>query len=189
MQHAGDFSDQELARLDVPDSASTADVLLSDANRDIANRFIGSYPETQVAALADDEGRLNKRGLDAMREALFANVYSRVPGGKELSKELQENVDEDLQRVGQALQTSLPAVARSEALVRSGKRKDDYSIAGDIVAAVQTLRSLKRRQMPVENYLRSYTIDDEGLTPSQKRLLLYLAQNSQSPRKVSDFLT
>ena len=189
MQHADAFSDQELSRLDVPESASTADVLLSDLNRDIANRFIGSYPETQVAALADDEGRLNKRGVDAMREALFANVYSGVPGGKELSKELQENVDEDLQRLGQALQMSLPAVARSEALVRSGKRKDDYAIAGDIAAAVQTLRSLKRRQMPVENYLRSYTIDDEGLTPSQKRLLLYLAQNSQSPRKVSDFLT
>ena len=189
MQHADAFSDQELAKIDIQDGSTTNLTLMNNSNREIANRFLGSYGENEVAALADDEGFLNKRGVDAMRESLFANVYSRVPGGKELSKELQENVDEDLQRLGQALQASLPAVARSEALVRLGQRKDDYSIAGDIVAAVQTLRSLKRRQMPVENYLRSYTIDDEGLSPTQKRLLLYLAQNAQSPRKVSDFLT
>lgn len=188
MDHARSFNDQELARLDIPNSASPSEVLLSEANRDIANRFIGSFSENQVAQLADDKGNLNKQGLDAMRASLFSRVYGNVRGGKQLTQELQENVDEDMQRIGQALQTSLPAVAKSAALVRSGQRKPQYSIAEDVAVAVQTLRSLKRRKMPVENYLRSYTIDNAGLTPTQKRLLVFFDRHSNSPRVMSDFL-
>lgn len=188
MQHASAFTDQQLARLDIPDSATTDQVLTSQANATIASRYLSSYAPTELPALADSQGNLNKRGLDAMRESLFANVYGSDATGKRLSQELQENTDEDIKRVGNALVASLPAVARSEALVRTGRRKSDYSIAGDVSAAVQQLRALRRRGMSVDNYLRSYTIDDDGLTPTQKRLLVFFDRNATSPRKMSEFL-
>ena len=188
MVHARSFNDQELARMDIPDTASTAEVLLSQANKDVANRFLGSFSANQIAQLADDKGMLNKAGLDAMQASLFSRTYGSVRGGKALAQELQENVDEDLKRIGQSLEDSLPAVAKSEALVRSGQRKPQYAIAEDIAVAVQTLRKLKRQQMPVENYLRSYTIDDSGLTPTQKRLLVFFDTNRNSQRVMADFL-
>ena len=188
MSHAQAFSDQQIARLHIPESASTNDVLLSDNNRDITNGFLASYPPNERAGLADANGNLSKRGLDALRESLFARVYGNVEGGKALSQELQENVDEDILRVGNALISSLPNLARAEALVRSGQRKPEYSIAADISVAVQTLRRLKRQGVPVDHYMNSYTAMDEGMTPARKRILAYMDKNRNSGRKMTDFI-
>ena len=187
MVHKDAFSDGELAGLDIPDTATTDAVLLSSANSPIANRYLSSYAPNELAALADSKGNLNKTGLTALRESLFARVYGNSPAGATLSQELQESVDEDMRRVGQALIMSLPYMARSEALVRAGSRKPEFGIADDIAVAVQTLRGLKRRGMPVDHYLRSYSMDDAQLSPTQKRLLAHIDSNSNSPRKLANF--
>lgn len=187
-QHSDAFKDEQLARLDIPDSATLNEVLLSDANKDIPNSWLGSFEENELAGLADDKGNLNKAGLEAIRNSLFANTYSHVEGGKQLAHELQENVDEDIRRIGTALMNTLPQMARNEALVRSGARKPDYALAEDLAVAVRTLRRLKRSGMPVENYLRSYNAMSDDMTPVRKRLLVFLDKNRNSPREIGNFI-
>ena len=188
MQHADAFDANQLSRIEIPDTATTEGVLLHSANRDIADRFLRSYSPNEIAQLSDTKGNLSKSGLDALRDGLFANVYGRSDAGKNLNRELQENIDEDIVRVGNALKASLPRIARAEALVRSGKCDRDDSIAEDIAVAVQTMRRLKRQGMPVENYLRSYNAMDDNMTPDRKRLLVFLDANRNSARKMTDLL-
>ena len=188
MQHADAFNPSTLARISIPDNAATDAVLLHADNKELANQFLGSYSPNELASISDAKGNLSKGGLDAMREALFANVYGQTTAGKNLARELQENIDEDIVRVGNALTMSLPRVARAEALVRTGQRDPNDSIAEDIAVAVQTMRRLKRQGISVENYLRSYTQQNDNMTPTRKRLLTYFDQNRNSQRKMADFI-
>ena len=83
---------------------------------------------------------------------------------------------------------SLVGMGKTEALVKSGQRETDASMAGDVVAAVQKLRALRQSDMSVDNYLRSYTAFDEGMTPTRKQLLKFLSDNIRSGNKITEFL-
>ena len=188
MTHADAFRPADLLKLQTVPGRQIDQLLLSSEANDLVTNFLKSYNPNEIAALLDPKGNLNKTGLTAIRNSLFANVYGSKPGGERLAQELQENVDEDIRRVGTALMNSLVGMGKTEALVKSGQREADVSMAADVVAAVQKLRALRQANMSVDHYLRSYTAFDEGMTPMRKQLLKFLSDNIRSGKKIADFL-
>ena len=185
--HADAFADTNLVKIE-PNSGMTLDGWLqSNAGNAVAMDFLRALDQNSASSMADAQGNLSKHGLESIENSLFANVYGGYKGGDKLQQELLENTDEDIRRVGTALRDSLPGAARAEAHARSVSKDKSMSIAGDLAAAVQQLRAVRKRGMKVGDYLRSYTADQD-LTPTQKKLLAFIGENLGSGKKIREFI-
>ena len=185
--YADAFRDRNLLKIQPNDEVKLDEWLESGAGNEVAMDFLKALDLNTAGAMADARGNLSKRGLESIKNSLFSNVYGQYPGGDRLQQELNETLDEDIKRVGAALMDSLPGAAKAEAFTRSVRRDDDLSLAGDLIAAVEKLRAIRRRNIQVGDYLRQSTFDQD-LTPTQKQILSYIAENIQSGRKVRQLI-
>jgi flagellum-specific peptidoglycan hydrolase FlgJ len=188
MQDAGRLDDEHVTRLTVGDGQSIDQALLSPDNRDVVRAFVGAVPESERGALLDASGNLNAYGLERLKSALLAKTYTGEAGAR-IATAFVESTDPGVRNVENAVYASLPAVARSEALVASGERDASLSVAPDVATAIDVYARLKRAGMSVGDYLAQGALfGDRETTPVQDQILQYMNDNARSPRRIRDML-
>lgn len=187
LQDAGRITDEALATLEVGDSQSVDQALLSPSNRPLVSHFIGALAANERAALVGAAGELNTLGLQRLKAALFAKVY---PGdaGHRLTKAFVESLDPVLKNVESAMFESLPNMAKAEGLIRSGARAADLSLAEDLAKSVDMLARLKATSQVAEDFIRQASAFGRELTTEQERLLVFLEAQGRSRKVLREFL-
>ncbi len=187
LQDAGRITDEALATLEVSESQSVDQALLSATNRPLVSHFVGALAANERAALVGAAGELNTLGLQRLKGALFAKVY---PGeaGHRLTKAFVESLDPVLKNVESAMFESLPAMAKAEGLIRSGARAADLSLADDLAKSVDMLARLKSTNQVAEDFIRQASAFGRELTPEQERLLVFLEAQGRSRKVLREFM-
>jgi hypothetical protein len=180
--------DTALASLSVGTDQSIDQALKAAANQRLVRTFIASVPENERAALVDASGALSQTGIQRLKAALFAKTYTG-DSGQRLTATFFESLDPGIKRIEQGMMASLPAMARAESLIRSGYRDPGLSLADDLARVVDVMARLREQGLPITNYLSQTTLFERELTPFQERLLLYLNDISNSPKRVREFIS
>lgn len=186
-QDAGNLRDEVVTGLDVGENDTIATALRRAENRDVVRGWVATLPENERAGVIDAQGNLSAQGYERLTNALLVKTYGQGAGEK-LAQTFIESADPSLRNVQTALMASLPDVARSEALVRSGQRAGDLSIADDVAAATEMLARLRRDGIPVSEFLSQTSFVDRELTPFQEDILRFLDQNQRRPNAIRETL-
>lgn len=187
LQDAKRLSPDTLAGLDVGESQSIDQALLSASNRDIVRGIVASIPANERAGVMAADGSLSQAGLQRIKAALFASTY---PGesGQRLARVFFESPDPNIRNIQNGVMQSLPAMARAEGLIKNGERSAELSLSDDLAKAVDVFDRLKGQGMTVPEYLAQSTMFARELTPLQESLLGHLDSLSRSPRRIRDFI-
>ena len=185
---AGLIQDRLLATLQIGDSQSVDQALLSGANKPIVQAFMESVSSNERAALVEAGGTLSRTGLARLKAALFAKTY---PGaaGQRLAATFLESLDPGIKNIEAGMFASLPKMAQAESLVRSGERAAELAIGADLAQTIDVLARLKAQGIKVGDYLAQLDMFEAELNPFQKELLAQLDAINRSPKKVREFLT
>lgn len=186
---ANRLSYETVATMDILEDKSIIETLKADGNADLRRGFIGSLDQNERGQLIDSTGSMTSLGYNRLTAALISKTY-RGPAGRELAERLLESGDDDIKGIAQALFSSLPSMARAEALISRGERPRTLSIAEDVAKATTVLARLKKEPMSVDVYLRQGLLFNDELTPFQKELLKYFdsLRSSNRPNKIREFL-
>jgi hypothetical protein len=187
LQDSRRISNDALANLQVGESQSIDQALLSPANRFLVQQFVQSFPANERAGLLSSGAQLNRAGLTRLRAALFAHTYPGEAGAR-LTQTFADSLDGGVKNIENAMFASLPQMARAEGLARSGLRAADLAMAEDIAKAVDMLARLREQGTPVSEYLRQGSLFERELTPFQEQLLQHLSEASRSPKRLRELL-
>ena len=186
IQDSESITDNALASLQVGDSQTIDQALKSPSNRVIVDQFLNSVPETEQAAILDNQSNLNQIGLQRVKAAMFAKVF---PGasGQRLTSAFFESIDPGVKTIENSIFDSLPKIAKAEGLARSGQRADDLAIGEDLAKAIDILARLKQQGMSVSDFLSQTGFLEKELTPDQEKILAYLDEVSRSRKRQREF--
>lgn len=184
------ISDQMVEGLQVGPEQTIEEALKAAANRQFVRDFLATIPANDLADLVTESGELNKDGLARMRAALFARTF---PGesGQKLANTFLESIDSSVKRVEQAVFASLPQLAKSEALIRTGQRAADLSIGEDLATALDVLARMRQDGVKLDEFLgttKQGAMFAHGLTDFQVTLLTHLDALSASTAKTRELL-
>lgn len=186
-QDAGNLSDDLVSGLTVSDGDTIASALRRTDNREQIRAWVGSLPSNEQAGVIDSAGNLSAQGYERITNALLMRTYGE-DAGQRLVRAFVESADPTVRNVQTALLASLPAMARSEAMIRSGTRDASLSIAGDVAAAVDMLARLRREGVKPSEYLAQSAMFERELTPFQESLLGFLDANNRRPSALKNGL-
>lgn len=187
-QDAGRLSDAAVSQLAIGEGQSIDEALLGAENGPFKRAFMATIPESVRGSLIDADGNLNQRGLARAKAALLARTYTGSAGAR-LATALVESTDGGVTNVQRGVMTSLPAMARAEALVASGQRDAGLSLAQDVAVAVDVYTRMKRAKIAIGDYLQQAALfGDRETTPLQDRIIAYLDENARSPRRIRALL-
>lgn len=175
------------AMLEVGESQTVDQALLSAANREVVKGFVSALPPNELNGISTGAGALNSLGLQRLKDALLAMTY-RGDAGKRLAEAFTESIDPGVKNVEAAVYQSLPDVAKTEGLIRAGQRDASLSVTEDLAAATNVLSRLRQQGISVGDYLAQMSMFDKELSPTQETLLAFLAGASRSPKPVREFL-
>lgn len=185
------FSSEMIASLEIGENQSIEEALLRAANRPIVQAFMASVPPNEQGPLMAPDGRLNQAGLNRLKYALLLYTYSGDAGQMLSAVFINRSEETRIKNIEAGIFASLPAMARTEALMRRGERDARLSIAEDVAKVVWRLEDLRQQGISVENYLGQFTLWERNLTPLQEQLLAHLAKISAKAnqwRPVREFL-
>jgi flagellum-specific peptidoglycan hydrolase FlgJ len=187
VQDAGNLSDDAVTGLRVGENDTIASALRKTDNRDVVRQWVGTLPENERAGVLDASGDLSAQGYERMTNALLVRTYGQG-AGERLARAFIESADPTVRNVQTALMASLPDVARSESLIRSGQRDAGLSIADDVATATDMLARLRRDGVSVRDYLGQSAMFERELTPLQENILDFLATNQRRPSTIREAL-
>lgn len=191
---ANKVNDELLNNLDIPETATLDDVL-SSGKPDVARfvrHFMDSLSDNERGAMMDAKGNLSSEGLRRLKAAFFAKTY-QGPAGSRLLENFFESADPSVRNVRNAMEQSLPAVARLEAGIRAGRIGQQYSIADDVAAAADAFRRLKSGTLKfksVDDYLAQSPMfgDQLQLSPLSRDILQFMGEHNRAPKQLRETL-
>ncbi len=187
LQDSNRLTDESLAKLEITDAQGLDQALRATANKPLVTQFLQGLPQNETASMLDSSGNLNSVGLQRLKAAMFARVY---PGeaGQRLTAAFFESIDPQIKTIENAMADSLPQMAQSEGLARSGERQSDLTIAEDLSKAIDMFARLKQDGMSVDDFLAQKGFFERELTPEQEKILVFLNENSRSRKRVREFM-
>lgn len=187
MTDARRIPDEAVINLVIGETTTIEQALRAQANAEFVRSFAENLPDSERAAIMDRSGQLSREGLERIKNALFAKVYRGEPG-RILAEIFLESPDPVIRNVQSALFSSLPIVARVEAMIANGMRPAEFSITDDIAKATEVLARLRQNEMSVDAYLMQLTLFDPELNERQRTLLRFLDQNARSAKAITNFI-
>lgn len=183
MATAERLPDNQIASLEIPDSPGRPERVFASSAA-LTKALGASMPASKRAGIIDKNGGLSRTGRNRLKSAIFAKTY----GGEDGTKLLDEFVESDepaLKGLENAIFNSLPAVAKLEAMVRSGATDSALSIADDIKKVARKRLELAETGLSVNDYLAQQSFFERELTPTQEALLSYVGANSRSAKNIA----
>ena len=162
-------SDQ-VSNLDVGSGEPLSRALQRPANRPLVDSFMYRVPQNEQAALRNKEGQLTSEGIGRVSNALFARTYPGAAGEKALHA-LTESKDSGMRNTLNALQQSLPTMARAKELVDEGHRAPELDVTEDLARAVESLADIRNRGGTVDDSIKQSSMFGRPLNTFQEKLL------------------
>jgi hypothetical protein len=144
-------------------------------------RYVASPNERGQLMTAD--GRLSQRGVQRIRNAVFAKAY----GDPDLVATMAEATDGNVRNVMAGLLRAAPAVAKVRELSEAGAR-GDVDFVPDLVEAVRRFSELREAGQRVDEYLSQGSLIGGEASPRVADLLRQLELDSRAPRRVADMV-
>jgi hypothetical protein len=144
-------------------------------------RYVASPNERGQLMTAD--GRLSQRGVQRIRNAVFAKAY----GDPELVASMAEATDGNVRNVMAGLLRAAPSVAKVRELSEAGAR-GDVAFVPDLVEAVRRFSELREAGQRVDEYLSQGSLIGGEASPRVADLLRQLELDSRAPRRVADMV-
>jgi hypothetical protein len=183
VQDAARLTDESVANLTVGEADTIASALRRADNRPFVRSFVASIPANERGELLDAAGNLNAQGYTRLANAILVKTFG--PGdGERLARSFIESADPLVRNVETAVMASLPALARSEALVRRGERDAELALGPDLAAAIHTLARLRTQGIGVPDYLAQGSLWERVTTPFQDQVLTFLNENTRGPGRL-----
>jgi hypothetical protein len=144
-------------------------------------RYVASPNERGQLMTAD--GRLSQRGVQRIRNAVFAKAY----GDADLVASMAEATDGNVRNVMAGLLRAAPSVAKVRELSEAGAR-GDVAFVPDLVEAVRRFSELREAGQRVDEYLSQGSLIGGEASPRVADLLRQLELDSRAPRRVADMV-
>lgn len=178
---AGRVSSEMLRSLTISENDDLGTAINRARNRPFVRSFVSQLPENERADIVTRTGELTQTGQRRIQAAVFNRTYN----SPSLSDRIFESQDNDIKNITNGIVSSAARVGQAEELVRAGKR-NDYSIAGDVVAATTKYADLKKQGLSVSDYKNQGALFGRDLTPTQERLLTVIDDNRRSGRRIRE---
>lgn len=176
---AGRVSSEMLRSLTISENDDLGTAINRASNRQFVRSFVSQLPENERADIVTRTGELTQTGQRRIQAAVFNRTYNSPT----LSDRIFETQDNDIKNITNGIVSSAARVGQAEELVRQGRR-NDYSIAGDVVAATTKYADLKKQGLSVADYRNQGALFERDLTPNQERLLKVIDDNRRSGAKI-----
>ncbi len=152
-------------------------------NRQFVRDFLATVPESERAALVQDDGRLSSQGLRRAKNAVLSAAYDDATTVSRLA----ESTDDNIRGVSNALLSTAPRFAKLKQGIAKGDRFD-VDITGDIAEAANALSDVRRKGQSVTEYLSQGEMFGDGISPEARKLLAYMDANKRAGSRVSELL-
>lgn len=182
------YSDSENALRDAEKmSGNLLDLLDMEADIDSAanKRFLNGFfaevvPTAERNAYLDKDDKITRKGVERVENAIVAKL---LPDARMLSI-LVENPDNNIRKVTKELAKAAPAIIAFENDIAAGRVNEDYSIAGDVTAAVDLLKRAKDRGVGAAEFIAMRDMFEEPISSATQNMVK-LFENSTG---AADFL-
>lgn len=186
------ISDGLLHSIRVSEATSIDAMIGSEQGSRMVMHFMNQIPAAERGALMDAKGNLTSAGVARVRAALFAKTYEDE-AGRRLLTEFLESREPVIRNVRNALEDSLPSIARLEAGIRLGRIDPNLSISRDVAVAADTFRRSRTGALQfhtVDEYLRQAATTDEAanLGPLATDMLRFMDKNRRSGKAIREAL-
>jgi hypothetical protein len=181
------ITDASMNNLTVGEGQSVDQALRSSANAGFVKTFVGALPANEAGAMMRADGSLNRMGLWRVKAAMFSKTFPGEAGDR-LADTFFESVDHTTRNFENAMGDSLPRLARAEALITSGQRGADLSLATDMSKAIDMHARIKEQGLSARDYVAQGSLWAKELNPSQERLLVGFADQSRSRAGIRNML-
>lgn len=181
VQDASNLSDDVLARLTVGEQQTIEQAIKSSSNSDVLYHFLNSLPDTARAAISDAKGNINMAGIQRLKMALLAKVFSG-PSGRRLTEVFIESADPIVKNIENAIYKALPKMVKAESISKIG-------FTEDVARAVEVFAWLKSKGLETPDYLAQMGMLGDELTDIQKLILAHLDDIGNRPKALREFLT
>lgn len=159
------------------------DVLANSNNSDFVGSFVAKYPTNEQADLLDASGKISQAGIARIQNALFMRVFGEERGRK-LFEMFREETDPDIiEPIKQGVLKGIGALAKLEGMVELGMFPREYSLADDLIRAVDVMIAAKKKGISADEYMQIATTPDMfgqaalELTPFQQAFVTWLSKN------------
>jgi hypothetical protein len=186
VQDAGRLSSGTIQSIEVGDDESIDQALRRKANAPIVAKFYDSIPANERASIVDSKGEITASGLNRLKLAIFTKTY-QGDAGQRLARTFSESVDPNIKNIEAAMFQSLPDMAKAEALITTGARDKELSVAPDLAKVVETYSTLKQTGTRIDDYLKQREMFEQRLDATQRAMLEHLDSIARSPKKVREF--
>lgn len=150
--------------------------------------FIRQFMQTVASPnergqLMTADGRLSQRGVQRIRNAVFAKAY----GDTDLVASMAEATDGNVRNVMAGLLRASPIVAKVRELSEAGAR-GDVAFVPDLVEAVRRFSELREAGQKVDEYLSQGSLIGGEASPRVADLLRQLELDSRAPRRIAEMV-
>lgn len=153
----------------------------SAANKRFLNGFFAEVvPTAERNAYLDKDDKITRKGVERVENAIVAKL---LPDARMLSI-LVENPDNNIRKVTKELAKAAPAIIAFENDIAAGRVNEDYSIAGDVTAAVDLLKRAKDRGVGAAEFIAMRDMFEEPISSATQNMVK-LFENSTG---AADFL-
>ncbi len=182
------MSDTEQATADsklLPDlqqlAANDDGTLNVGRSADFVREFMREVSPNERNALMTGDGRLSQRGMQRIRNAVFAKAY----GDADVVSMLTEATDGNVKNILAGLLRAAPAVARVRELSEAGAR-GAVDFIPDLIDAVRRFSALREDGMTVKQALGQGSLIGGEAPPRVAELMTQLEADSRAPRRVAE---
>ncbi len=184
------MSDTEQATADaklLPDlqqlAANDDGTLNIGRSADFVREFMREVSPNERNALMTADGRLSQRGMQRIRNAVFAKAY----GDADVVAMLTEATDGNVKNILAGLLRAAPAVARVSELSQAGAR-GAVEFIPDLIDAVRRFSALREDGMTVKQALGQGSLIGGEAPPRVAELMTQLEADSRAPRRVAEMV-
>lgn len=188
-RNAGFLDTRLISQLEFAEGKTVDAVLTSEAAKDLRKDFINNLYESERGQYIDkDTHYLNDTGKEAFKNALAARVYGGTEDGQQMLKAMIEDGSDYSKVLVNAMVEAVPAMAKMNALIESGKLDPSYAISDKISTAV--IEYKKWRSMPIDT---RPSIEQAGSTlfgslPAEViKMEVFFHNNISSSRAIANF--
>lgn len=185
------LSETEQAQVDAMRLPPLADLVVHEdggIDFDASRQFVADFMRFSVAPAERNrfmtaEGSLSQSGAQRIRNAVFAKAY----GNSDVVAMMSESLDPGVKNVLSGLLRAAPRVAEVREMQAAGARSGD-DFAPDLVEAVRTYATLRKRGQKVEQFLSQGSLVDDGTKPRVAEFMRQLEADARAPRRIGEMV-
>lgn len=159
--------------------------ILAETNRDFTREYLEKIVAPAELPNFTHEGKINQRGVERVRNAIFAKAY----GDSAALAKVTQVPGEDTAVLSQALLRAAPSMVKTQTAIAKGDLFD-APIHKEAARVTGLLANLADRGVAFEHYAAQESLFKTGneLTPVETALGRFMAENSRSPEKIATLL-